>query len=61
MFGARTLRHLEEWEISGTNWVVKREVVDGEVVYRVNVKEHPWLCLGCPFYQPRSRTGSKGI
>ncbi|MCC6005737.1 MAG: helix-turn-helix domain-containing protein [Thermofilum sp.] len=51
--GYCTLRCLEEWEIRGTNWVVRREVVDGEVVYRLNVKEHPWLCLECPFYEPR--------
>ena len=32
---------------------VERVVVNGRVVYRLNVEIYPWLCLGCPFYQPR--------
>jgi len=47
-----TLRRLEKEEVD-EGWVVKEDVVGGRVVYRLNVVEHPWLCLGCPFYEPR--------
>jgi transcriptional regulator with XRE-family HTH domain len=55
-----TLMYLEKEEVD-KGWVVKEDVVSGRVVYRLNVVDHPWLCLGCPFYQPRSRAGSKGV
>jgi len=55
-----TLMHLEKEEVE-EGWVVREDVVGGRVVYRLNVVDHPWLCLGCPFYQPRSRAGSKGV
>lgn len=47
-----TLRRLEKEEVD-EGWVVKEDVVGGRVVYRLNVVDHPWLCLGCPFYEPR--------
>jgi predicted transcriptional regulator len=47
-----TLRHLEKEEVD-EGWVVKEDVIGGRVVYRLNVVEHPWLCLGCPFYEPK--------
>ena len=46
-----TLRYFRKEEI-GENWAVKENIVEGEVVYKLNVIEHPWLCLGCLFYQP---------
>jgi len=49
-----SLMYLEKEEVE-EGWVVKEDVVGGRVVYRLNVEEHPWLCLGCPFYQPRAR------
>jgi predicted transcriptional regulator len=53
-----TLRYFHK-DMIEENWVVKEDIVKGEVVYRLNVIEHPWLCLGCPFYQP-TKTGYQG-
>jgi transcriptional regulator with XRE-family HTH domain len=52
--GYCTLRFFGRQEVE-KNWDVRKDVVDGRVVYRLNVEKHPWLCLGCPFYQPRSK------
>jgi len=50
--GFCTLLHFGEDDVEEYQ-DVERDVVNGRVVYRLNVEIHPWLCLGCPFYKPR--------
>jgi hypothetical protein len=41
------------WLNRGEGWKVKEEDIGGRIVYRVNVYEHKFLCLGCPKYKPK--------
>jgi len=41
------------WYNKVKGWNMKTDIVEGRVVYRLNVKKHPLICTACPSYQPR--------
>ena len=41
------------WSKKVERWKMKKDVVDGKTVYRLNVKEHVMHCANCPSFERR--------
>jgi len=44
-------------KIEGCN--MKPDTVNGKMVYKLNAKSHPLICVACPYYEPRGSSASK--